>query len=60
MFTTFPDVYFSFFSIDPFKNWHVVVGDSYELVVDVFDKDNNKVKRRIFKIICLRYKIEKE
>ena len=30
-------------SILPFKNWFVVVGDSYELVVDIFDADNNKI-----------------
>ena len=30
-------------SILPFKNWFVVVGDSYELVVDIFDADNSKI-----------------
>ena len=30
-------------SILPYKNWFVVVGDSYELVVDIFDEDNSKI-----------------
>ena len=30
-------------SVNPHKNWNVIVGNTYELVVDIFDGKNNKI-----------------